>query len=83
MEGLRPIGGCGGDGGYALEVNFSLLESKSHIVDLPAAIEGSPLEALACIAIAAHEVDWADCKGRVFSHNVGRRWVRIQGLKWI
>jgi DNA helicase MCM8 len=52
VEALRPAG----NGGYSLEVDFAALEAQSGLVDLPAAIEGSPVEALGCMAVAAHEV---------------------------
>ncbi|KXZ52381.1 hypothetical protein GPECTOR_9g425 [Gonium pectorale] len=66
LEALRPVGG---GMGYALEVDFEALAGRSGLPDLPAAIEGSPLEALGCIAVAAHEAAFAHRRGRLLGSN--------------
>ncbi|GLI71641.1 hypothetical protein VaNZ11_016915 [Volvox africanus] len=67
LESLRP---CGFGGSYILEIDYASLESRSGLVDLPAAIEGSPVEALGCIAVAAHEAAFAHRKGRLLGHQM-------------
>ncbi|EFJ39894.1 minichromosome maintenance protein 8 [Volvox carteri f. nagariensis] len=67
VEALRPRGG-GGE--YSLEIDFASLESQSGLLDLPAAIEGSPVEALGCIAVAAYEAAFIHRKGRLLGHNL-------------
>ncbi|PNH08574.1 DNA helicase MCM8, partial [Tetrabaena socialis] len=61
VEALRPEG----PGSYSLQVDFGALEAASGLADLPAALEGSPVEALGCIAVAAHQAAFAHRKGRL------------------
>ncbi|GIL88344.1 hypothetical protein Vretifemale_16312, partial [Volvox reticuliferus] len=67
VEALRP---SGFGGGYVLEIDYASLELRSGLVDLPAAIEGSPVEALGCIAVAAHEAAFVHRKGRLLGHHL-------------
>jgi DNA helicase MCM8 len=52
VQALRPCV----DGSYVLLVDYTELEAKSGLPDVPAALDGSPVEALGCVAVAAHEV---------------------------
>lgn len=52
VSAMRPCG----DGSYSLTVDYVALASQSGIGALPEALEFAPSEALACMAVAAHEV---------------------------
>ncbi|PNW71712.1 hypothetical protein CHLRE_16g665950v5 [Chlamydomonas reinhardtii] len=62
VQALRPsrVNGC-----YVLQVDYADLETKSGLPDVPAALDGSPVEALGCVAVAAHEAAFKHGKGRL------------------